>query len=151
MAWLDLVRHSQSRNAPPDSPLAVVMKRALAGFVGTLALSVAVKAAQWLQRSLDEDPEQRSPEQEGETGIGAGEALAGGQVQAPFLDQSTEIFVQKVATGLFGASLSGGVRRAAGGAMYFLYGSYWGAVYGVIQSGLHLPPARHGLLYGLVV
>lgn len=148
MHVLDLVGRSRSQNALPDSPLAVATKGALAGFAGTLVLSVVVKGAQWLQGLGGGDSEQGSEEQ---AGIGAGQALAGGQVQAPFLDQSTEIFVQKVATGLFGASLSGGARRTAGMAMHFLYGSFWGAVYGLIQSSLRLPPARHGLLYGLVV
>ncbi len=148
MHVLDLVGRSGSRKAMPDSPLAVVSKGALAGFAGTLALSVAVKGAQWLQGLGSGEREQGSEE---DTGIGAGQALAGGQVQAPFLDRSTEIFVQKVATGLFGASLSGDARRTAGMAMHFAYGSFWGAVYGLIQSSLRLPPARHGLLYGLVV
>ncbi len=35
--------------------------------------------------------------------------------------------------------------------MHFVYGGFWGAVYGLIQSSLHLPAALHGLLYGLVV
>ncbi len=151
MHVLDLIRPSSSRDALSDSPLGVVMKGALAGFAGTLALSVAVKGAQLLQSFSGENSEQDSEEQEAQTGIGAGQALAGGEVQAPFLDQSTEIFVQKVATGLFGTSLSGGARRTAGMATHFLYGSFWGAVYGLIQSSLRLPPASHGLLYGLIV
>nr|MDP9473653.1 DUF1440 domain-containing protein [Chloroflexota bacterium] len=68
-----------------------------------------------------------------------------------FLDQSTELFVQKVATGLFGASLSESARTAAGAGMHFAYGGFWGAVYGLVQSSLRLPAALHGLLYGLVV
>lgn len=148
MHMVSLVRGPNSANSLSDTPLAVAMKGALAGFAGTLALSVAVKGAQWLQSFTGEGAEQDAEEQ---AGIGAGQALAGGEVQAPFLDQSTEIFVQKVATGLFGASLSGGARRTAGIATHFLYGSFWGAVYGLIQSSLRLPPASHGLLYGLVV
>ncbi|MDP9381612.1 MAG: hypothetical protein M3Q29_15980, partial [Chloroflexota bacterium] len=151
MHMVSLIRGPNSANSLSDTPLGVVMKGALAGFAGTLALSVAVKGAQWLQSFSGENSEQDSEEQEAQTGIGAGQALAGGQVQAPFLDQSTEIFVQKVATGLFGASLSGSARRTAGMATHFVYGSFWGAVYGLIQSSLRLPPASHGLLYGLIV
>ncbi len=151
MHMLDLIGGSRSQNALADSPLAVAMKGALAGFAGTLALSVAVKGAQWVQRLVGVEGQQGSEGSADQAGIGAGQALTGGQVQAPFLDQSTEIFVQKVATGLFGTSLSGGARRTAGMAMHFLYGSFWGAVYGLIQSSLRLPPAPHGLLYGLVV
>ncbi len=167
MAVLDWLRHHAKGTRPAgelsDSPLGIVLQGSLAGFAGTLALTVVVKGAQMVAGRLQQggghqqgkqsgqDGGQQQASQGGQGGIGAGEALAGGQVQAPFLDQSTEIFVQKVATGLFGVSLSGGTRTAAGVAMHFSYGSFWGALYGLIQSSLHLPPALHGLLYGLIV
>lgn len=151
MRGLDWLGHSNSQQRLSDSPLGVVIKGALAGFTGTLVLTMAVKAAQWVVTRAHGDDEQQSGEQEDQAGIGAGQALAGGQVQAPFLDPSTEIFVQKVATGLFGASLSGGTLKALGVGMHFVYGSFWGAVYGVIQSSIRLPAALHGLLYGLIV
>ena len=151
MAARDAVRQVRSLDGLSDSPLGVVLNGALAGFAGTLVLSLALKGAQWVaSRGSEEGPQQ--PGAPGEhADISAGEALTGGHVQAPFLDQSTEIFAQKVATGLFGASLSGGTRRATGVATHFLYGSVWGAVYGLIQASFRLPPALHGLLYGLLV
>ncbi len=152
MEMLDRLRHSGSPDALADTPLGVVMKGALAGFAGTLALTLGVKGAQWVVSSgSDGDRGQRSGKDDAPAGIGASQALAGGQVQAPFLDQSTELFVQKVATGLFGASLSESARTAAGAGMHFAYGGFWGAVYGLVQSSLRLPAALHGLLYGLVV
>jgi hypothetical protein len=151
MAVLDWLWHASSADSLSDSPLGVMMKGALAGFAGTLALTVTLKATEWVvSRGRGDDKRQSGGEGE-QAGIDAGQALAGGQVQAPFLDRSTEIFVQKVATGLFGASLSGGARKTAGVAMHFVYGSFWGAVYGLIQSSFHLPAALHGLLYGLIV
>jgi hypothetical protein len=152
MKGLDWLGHSNAQQGLSDSPLGVVMKGALAGFTGTLVLTLAVKAAQWVvKRAHGDDDEQQSERGEAQAGIGAAQALASGQVEAPFLDPSTEIFVQKVATGLFGASLSGGTLKALGVGMHFVYGSFWGAVYGVIQSSFHLPAALHGLLYGLIV
>lgn len=35
--------------------------------------------------------------------------------------------------------------------MHVLYGTSWGAVYGIAQESLHLPTARHGLLFGALV
>lgn len=155
MAALDWIRSRAEGTLAPsdlsDSPLGIVMQGALAGFAGTLVLTVAVKGAQLMGGRRNQAGGQHQESQGEQEGIGAGQALAGRQVQAPFLDQSTEIFVQKVATGLFGVSLSGGTRTAAGVAMHFTYGSFWGAVYGLIQASFHLPPALHGLLYGLIV
>lgn len=150
MTSFALMRHTNKRDDLPDSPLGVVMKGALAGFAGTLALTLGVKGAQWVVSSGG-DGGRRSGEDDASAGIDASQALAGGQIQAPFLDQSTELFVQKVATGLFGASLSESARTAAGAGMHFAYGGFWGAVYGLIQSSLRLPAALHGLLYGLLV
>ncbi len=151
MAGLDLRHRLKLPDRSSGSPLEVVMKGGLAGFAGTLTLTVALKGAQWVAHRAG-GGEGQQPDGEAEpAGIGAGQALAGGQVQAPFLDRSTELFVQKVATGLFGASLPGEARRAAGGAMHFVYGGFWGAVYGLLQASFHLPPALHGLLYGLIV
>ncbi len=150
MGLLDSVRHPRSPAPLPDSPVAVVAKGALAGFAGTLALAVVMKGAQWAA-GRGEDDGQRSGEPGVGAGLGAAQALAGGRVQAPFLDRSTELFVQKVATGLFGASLSGATLAAAGAAVHVAYGGFWGAVYGLVQASLRLPPAVHGLLYGLAV
>jgi hypothetical protein len=151
MAVLDRWLPASSPPAFPDTPLGVVLKGALAGIMGTLALGTAMKGAQWAVRWRDGDGDGSGGASESPAGIGASEALAGTQVQAPFLDESTELFVQKVATGLFGASLSGSARAAAGVATHFAYGGFWGAVYGVLQSSLRLPAALHGPLYGLIV
>lgn len=148
---LGAARHARPPDGLPDSPLGAVLQGALAGFAGTLVLSLALKGAQWLVGRGGGDAGQQSGGRAEQGGIEAGEALTGGPVQAPFLDRSTEIFAQKVATGLFGASLPEGTRQVVGMATHFLYGGFWGAVYGVIQSSLRLPAALHGPLYGLIV
>jgi hypothetical protein len=151
MAALDRIGHSDSPSGLPGSPLGVVLQGALAGFAGTLVLGLALKGAQWAVSRGGGDGARQPGTPDGQAGIGAGQALTGGQVQAPFLDRSTELFVQKVATGLFGTSLSGGTRAAAGTAMHFVYGGFWGALYGLVQASFGLPPALHGTLYGLLV
>jgi len=148
MRALGRIGRQEATETFPDSPLVVVAKGALAGFAGTLALTVAVQGAQRVSRQGGNGG--RRPEESGaEAGLGAARSLAGRQVQAPFLSQSTEIFVQKVATGLFGASPSGTALAAAGAAMHFAYGGFWGAIYGLLQASLRLPPRLHGVLYGL--
>ncbi len=146
-----IMRQGHAPDRLSDSPLEVVLKGALAGFAGTLVLSVALKGAQWVAGRGGGEGRWQAGGQGAQAGIGAGQALAGGQVRAPFLDQSTEIFAQKVATGLFGSSLPGGALKATGVAAHFIYGGFWGAVYGLIQASFHLPAALHGLLYGLIV
>lgn len=141
--------HIGTRESLSDTPLGIVTKGALAGFAGTMALTAILKAAQWIANHNDDGQQPR--ERDLTTGIGAAQALTGGQVQAPFLDESTEVFAQKVATGLFGTSLSGGTRVAAGVSVHVVYGAFWGGVYGLIQSSLCLPAVAHGPLYGLIV
>ncbi len=45
MGALDWVRRSQSEKTPATTPLAIVAKGALAGFAGTIVLTIAVKAS----------------------------------------------------------------------------------------------------------
>jgi hypothetical protein len=141
--------HIGTRGSLSDTPLGIVTKGALAGLAGTMALTAILKAAQWIAKRSNDG--QQPQERDLTTGIGAAQALTGGQVQVPFLDQSTEIFAQKVATGLFGTSLSSGTRTAASVSVHVVYGAFWGGVYGLIQSSLRLPPVAHGPLYGLIV
>lgn len=35
--------------------------------------------------------------------------------------------------------------------VHVLYGTSWGAVYGIAQESLHLPTLRHGVLFGTLV
>ncbi len=150
MGVLTVRRQRRASDRPSKSPLGVVLTGALAGFAGTLALTMLVKGAQGIASRSADNPHHTEDGNE-QVGIGASEAFAGGQVQPLFFDQAPELFVQKVATGLFGVSLSDGARRGAGMAMHVLYGSFWGAVYGLSQSSLRLPAVLYGLLYSLIV
>lgn len=150
MGVLTVSRQRRASDRLSESPLGVVLTGALAGFAGTLALTVLVKGAQGIASRSATDPHQTEDRTE-QSGIGASEALAGGQVQPLFFDQAPELFVQKVATGLFGVSLSDGARRGVGMLMHVVYGGVWGAVYGLSQSSLRLPAVLYGLLYGLII
>lgn len=71
-----LVRGSKSASSFSDSPLGIVLKGALAGVAGTLALTTVLKGAQWVESRVGEG-HQPSEAQAEQAGIGAGQALAG--------------------------------------------------------------------------
>ena len=50
-----------------------------------------------------------------------------------------------------GVSLSGSESMALGMGVHLGYSALWGAIHGVGQEELHLPPALHGLLLGGLV
>jgi hypothetical protein len=76
------------------------------------------------------------------------EALA--QASGPGPEGAAERFALKVSAGLFGRDLASSV-KPAGLAVHVLYGSFWGAVYGIVQSSLRWSPALAGALHGLGV
>jgi hypothetical protein len=91
-----------------------------------------------------------NPEQ-GEAGITAGQALSEGPGMPPSMNRVTANFVQKIATGIFGASLSADQQYIAGTAWHLIYGGFWGMVYGLLRSSLSVPSAVLGPVNGLVV
>ena len=68
----------------------------------------------------------------------------------PSPEGAAERFALKLASGLFGRDI-GSLVRPAGLAVHVLYGSFWGVVYAVFQSGLQWTPGLAGLLHGLGV
>jgi hypothetical protein len=119
--------------ARKESPLSVTVKGALAGLVGTVVVTVAMKYAPQLmqQMGLAEDQQQQ----------GGG----GGQRQQA---EPTETLANKVAEGVFEQPISEDTRQAAGQAIHWSYGAAWGAYYGIVQSSLHLPGWLHATLFG---
>ena len=130
-----------------DTPLAVALKGLVAGAGGALALSSLVKAAR-TAISAQQEGERDTPQTEG---ITAGEALSESPRTPPGIDEMTATFVQKVATGLFGATLDHDQQYLAGTAWHLTYGGFWGTVYSLLQSSLPLPKFISGPLYGLGV
>jgi hypothetical protein len=111
-----------------QSPLAVIVKGALAGAAGTAVMSAFMeRAPELMERAgvgADDPP---APPEDGEGPGSPTEELAERMVEEP-LDADT--------------------RAAAGQAIHWGYGAAWGAYYAVIQSTFRLPTTLHGIWLG---
>jgi uncharacterized membrane protein YagU involved in acid resistance len=77
-----------------------------------------------------------------------GEALV--QVQAPGPEGLAAQFAFKVALGVFDKDIAGQLRPVGFG-VHVLYGTFWGALFGIAQGTYHRRPGPAGALYGLLV
>ncbi len=111
-----------------ESALEVTAKGAVAGLVGTAALTLAMSQAPKLMKMMGQAP----PRQ-------------GGGKKPP------EKLAEKVAEGVFDQSLSDETQQIAGQAVHWGYGAAWGAFYGIAQSSLRLPHFLHGTIFGGLV
>ena len=109
------------------SPLMVVGKGALAGLVGTAVISVGMTKLPQLMQQLGVMP----PPSNKDSGPGPTEELA-----------------ERVAEGVLETSIDSETREVAGQTIHWAYGTFWGMLYGLIQSSLHLPHHLHGLVLG---
>ncbi|MDQ3930854.1 MAG: hypothetical protein M3328_17120, partial [Chloroflexota bacterium] len=132
-----------------ETPLQVAVGGLISGMGGALALT----AITVLGRQVMAGPGQRGSQQAAqyEQGLSAGEALSDTPNTPPTMNEVTATFVQKVATGLFGESLSPGQQDVAGLAWHLTYGGFWGMVYALVQSGVRLPQLLLAPIYGLVL
>ncbi len=118
----------------------------LAGMGGALAVTgMAAAGRRWLAQegaaSADRIP----------ANLSAGQALSEGPNMPPDMNRVTATFVQKVATGLFGASLSADQQHRAGLAWHLAYGGFWGVLYALLRSSVRAHEALLGPAHGLVV
>jgi hypothetical protein len=70
--------------------------------------------------------------------------------QAPGPEGLAEQFAYKIASGVFERDISGQL-RPAGLATHLVYGSLWGALYGLLQASRRGRPLPSGTAYGLFV
>lgn len=105
-----------------ETPLEVLVKGALAGLAGALAIRLAMQATLPAPPPGAERPE-----------------------------EPREVLVRKIASGLFEKEMSESERRAWAELVHWWYGAAWGCVYGVVQASLRLPGLIHGLLFGTPV
>jgi hypothetical protein len=111
-----------------DSPLTVATKGAVAGIVGTAAITVAMQNGPTLLQRLgliDPPPNQ-----------------AGGE--------PTEVLAEKVSEGVLDQPIGERTQAVAGQAIRWSYGSGWGALYGIVQASLRPPHWLHGTILGVV-
>ncbi|HUP28182.1 MAG TPA: hypothetical protein VM409_07075 [Chloroflexia bacterium] len=129
-----------------DNPLAAAAQGMLAGAGGAVVLTVITAAGQ----NIMSGPGEPKPTQNSE-GISAGEALFEGPDMPPNISRITATFVQKVATGLFGTSLTADEQYIAGNAWHLAYGGFWGAVYSLLSGSVGLPRVVLGPLFGIAL
>ena len=129
-----------------ETPIGVAIKGLLAGMGGALALTLMVGGCRKLMSGGDDQDRAQDSE-----GISAGQALSEGPGVPPDMNRVTATFVQKIATGIFGTSLSASQQYLAGTAWHLAYGGFWGAIYALIQSSASVPKLLLGPAHGATV
>ena len=133
-------------NDDRETPLQVASKGLLAGVAGALGVSVMVAAGRTVMPGRGHQSDAGGGE-----GISAGQALSEGPDLPPNMNRVTATFVQKIATGIFGTSLSPSQQYAAGTAWHLIYGGFWGTVYGLVRSSFKRSTLLLGPVHGLAV
>ena len=128
------------------TPLGVATRGMLAGAGGAVAVTAMVAAGRGLMAGEPVPVDARAIER-----VSAGQALSEGPGMPPNMNRVTATFVQKVATGIFGTSLSARQQYLAGTAWHLAYGGFWGVVYALLASSVRLPALLLGAVHGLVV
>ncbi|MEO6578370.1 MAG: DUF1440 domain-containing protein [Candidatus Limnocylindria bacterium] len=118
--------------ATHQSPLAVIVKGALAGAAGTAVMGAFME---------------RAPQLMGQLGIRLPEGPPG--PTAP--DTPTEELAERLAEGVAKEPLDADAKAIGGQAVHWTYGAAWGAFFGVMQSTLRLPHLLHGTAFGVLV
>ncbi len=114
--------------ATHQSPLAVIVKGALAGAAGTAVMSAFME---------------RAPELMDRIGMGSGEPpTPPEEPEAP--SSPTEELAERVTEG----DLAADDLAVAGQAIHWGYGAAWGSYFAVIQSTFRPPSIMHGLFLG---
>ncbi len=129
-----------------DTPLGVALKGLIAGMAGALAVTGMVAAGRRVMGGGDKESAGLAGE-----GITAGQALSEGPGMPPNMNRVTATFVQKIATGLFGRSLSPKQQYVAGTAWHLAYGGFWGTVYSLVQSSTRVSRLLLAPIHGLIV
>jgi hypothetical protein len=160
----------------PLVPLEALAFGAIAGFVGTFVLSVLARIVPGMQNLTHKESEaarrQHEPRdrfdaeavrawQDRARSPGANERRArrppvftaeGALVTAegPGPEGAAAEFAVKLVTGLFGRDITWSARRA-GKIVHFVYGTLWGAAYGLVAGSFRLPWALAGAGFGFLV
>ena len=115
-----------------QSPLAVIVKGALAGAAGTAVMGAFMERA---PQVLEGVGIQLPPDRPAPT--------------AP--DSPNEALAKRVASGVARQPLDKDAVASAGEAVHWAYGAAWGSLFAVMQSTLKLPHLVHGTIFGLLV
>ncbi len=124
----------------------MAIKGFLAGMGGALALTLMVGGCRKLMSGGEDQDRAQNRE-----GISAGQALSEGPGVPPDMNRVTATFVQKIATGIFGTSLSWREQYLAGTAWHLAYGGFWGTIYALIRESVEMSKLLLGPLQGVLV
>lgn len=128
------------------SPVSAVLNGIVSGFIATFVLSILVRLLPGFQEPKPQGRDGASHQRpEGITPAGA---LVTSESPGP--EGLAQQFAFKVASGLFGRDVSA-YSYALGLLTHFVYGSWWGAVFGLLQGTFSWPVILFGTLYGLFV
>ena len=131
------------------SPLGVAVEGVLAGMGGALGVTVLTAAGRRAVAGRGSRGAARLvPADEAVT---AGQVLSEGPDLPANMNRVTATFVQKLATGLFGASLDAEQQYLAGTLWHLAYGGFWGLLYALWRGSLPVPPLALGPAHGLLV
>ncbi len=128
------------------SPVAALANGIVSGFIATVALSLLVRLLPGFKEPRPprgDRSDQRLPQ-----GITPAGALITSESPGP--EGLAQQYAFKVAAGLFGRDISAHA-YALGLLTHFVYGSWWGGVFGVIQATFSWPVILFGAVYGLFV
>jgi uncharacterized membrane protein YagU involved in acid resistance len=164
----------------PPTPVAAAVRGAVGGVAATLLLSVLARVLPGMRdrppgrpvaAAAPSDPFDPAVVQEWQAraqtpALGRGRAHGphlghrfpppgspGGalvQVEAPGPEGLAAQFAFKVALGVFDKDIAGQLRPVGFG-VHVLYGTLWGALFGIAQGTYHRRPGPAGALYGLLV
>jgi hypothetical protein len=128
-----------------ETPLRVAAEGMLSGMGGALALTALTTVGNniLMGRGLSDDVEDKPKT--------AGQVLSEAPTAPPNISEVTATFVQKVATGLFGTSLTTEEQYAAGVAWHLAYGGFWGALYALTSASVKVPGVVLAPIFGLSV
>ncbi|HET6383826.1 MAG TPA: hypothetical protein VFJ58_10580 [Armatimonadota bacterium] len=134
-----------------NTPLQIAARGLFGGMAGAIVLTGLLTVFRAASSTPDRDRDRSHKTGRGEQGITAGEALSEHPGLPPAIDRVTAIFVQKVATGIFGTSLTPRGQYFAGVAWHLVYGGFWGVVYAMVRSSADTPDLLLIPAHGLVV
>jgi hypothetical protein len=136
-------RSSAANSHPRDTPLAIFAKGALAGVGATAVVSVLSRLT---FGTMDGRARSPAPRRHPAEAITPGEALARAADAGP--EGSAGKFALKTAAGFFGRDISRHA-RAAGEAVHFAYGTFWGGMFALAFASERKPSLHTAACLGL--
>ena len=144
-------------DAPSITPAEAALCGLAAGLTATLLISALSRVgsvreyaeqSSWRDRSAAGEETEKDGSADVVSPMSPATALV--QSSGPGPEGPAGLFAAKIASGLFGRDLAGRT-RPWGQAVHLMYGSFWGLVYGMLQTRRTRHPLISGVSHGLFV